>query len=153
MAKKKILYTIGYEGVTVDALMRRLASAGVKTLIDVRAVPLSRKPGFSKNRLAAHLAEYGIVYAGLKGLGTPAAGRDAARKGRIAEMRRIFEGHMDTELAQADLEKAMQIAGEAPACLLCFEHQANCCHRLIVAEIMAEKSGMDIRNLDPVNEA
>ena len=152
MAKKNTLYTIGYEGVTVDALMRRLVDAGVKTLIDVRAVPLSRKPGFSKNRLAAHLAEHGIAYAGLKGLGTPAAGRDAARKGRVGEMRAIFSRYMETEPAQADLEKALQIAGAAPACLLCFEHQANCCHRLVVAEIMAEKSGMEIRNLDPINE-
>lgn len=152
MAKKNTIYTIGYEGVTVDALMRRLVSAGVRTLIDVRAVPLSRKPGFSKNRLAAHLAEHGIAYAGLKGLGTPAAGREAARKGRTAEMRRIFARHMDTELAQTDLTKALQIAGDAPACLLCFEHNATSCHRLMVAEIMIEKSGMDLRNLDPINE-
>ncbi|HYD18911.1 MAG TPA: DUF488 domain-containing protein [Patescibacteria group bacterium] len=152
MAKQKTIFTIGYEGVTVEAFLRRLESAGVKTLIDVRAVPLSRKPGYSKNRLAAFLAERGIAYAGLKGLGTPAAGREAARKGRISEMRAIFGRHMETEPALADLTKAIEIAGTAPACLLCFEHSAACCHRLMVAEIMAEKTGMDIRNLDPVNE-
>ena len=63
-------------------LIAALQAAGVEQVIDVRAVPLSRKPGFSKNVLAAGLKEAGIDYVHLKALGTPPAGREAARKGR-----------------------------------------------------------------------
>lgn len=150
MAKKRI-YTIGYEGVTVEGLVRKLSDAGVEVLIDVRAVPLSRKPGFSKNRLAERLAVSGIEYVGLKGLGTPAEGRAAARKGRTGEMRQIFGAHLETPAAEEDMRRAIDIAKKRPACLLCFEHLPQTCHRLMVAEIMAAQSGFDIQNLDPVH--
>lgn len=148
--KQKTLFTIGYEDVTVEALVRKLGAAGVSVLIDVRAVPLSRKPGLSKNRLAERLAQSGIEYLGLKGLGTPAAGRDAARRGRIAEMRAIFKRHMASAEAQEDLKRAIETATKKSCCLLCFEHAPSQCHRMIVADIMAEEAGMKIEHLDPL---
>ena len=84
------IFTIGYEGATQPELVAALKEAGVEQLIDVRAVPLSRKPGFSKNVLAAGLREAGIDYVHLKALGTPPEGREAARKGRFEEMERIY---------------------------------------------------------------
>jgi uncharacterized protein (DUF488 family) len=66
--------TIGYEGGTVDAFLRTLREAGVELVLDIRAAPVSRKKGFSKNQLAAHLAHAGIGYRHLRGLGTPSAG-------------------------------------------------------------------------------
>jgi uncharacterized protein (DUF488 family) len=149
--KQKTLFTIGYEDTTVDGMIAALQKAGVAALIDVRAVPQSRKPGFSKNRLIERLSTTGIEYVGLKGLGTPAKGRDAARKGRIAEMRSIFRRHMETDAAQEDLKQAIDVAKTKPACLLCFEHAPGMCHRMIVAEMMAEETGMKIAHLDPVN--
>jgi uncharacterized protein (DUF488 family) len=149
--KTKTIYTIGYEDVTVEGLVRRLAASGIEVLIDVRAVPLSRKPGFSKNRLAERLAASGIEYLGLRGLGTPAAGREAAKRGRTQEMRAIFREHMKTQAAQEDLQRALDIAQKSPACLLCFEHAPGSCHRMVVADIMADKTGMKIVHLDPVN--
>jgi uncharacterized protein (DUF488 family) len=149
--KQKTVFTIGYEDVTVEGLIRKLEQEGVSVLIDVRAIPASRKPGLSKNRLAERLAKSGIEYLGLKGLGTPAAGRDAARKGRTAEMHAIFKKHMKTKEAQEDLKRAIETATAEPACLLCLEHNAGQCHRSIVADMMAEKTGLKIRHLDPVN--
>ena len=73
------IYTIGYEGVTQDAFIAALQAAGVELLADVRAVPRSRRPGFSKNVLAAGLKEAGIDYQGMKALGTPPEGREAAQ--------------------------------------------------------------------------
>lgn len=148
--KANAIYTIGYEGATADNLAHTLTAAGVTLLIDVRAVPLSRKPGFSKNKLAAKLKESGIAYLGLRGLGTPAAGRAAARKGRISEMRAIFTQHLETDDAQIDLTKALKAAEEQRACLLCFEHHPQSCHRLVVAERMAEQAGFEIIHLNPV---
>ncbi|MBN8897184.1 MAG: DUF488 domain-containing protein, partial [Rhodospirillales bacterium] len=51
------ILTIGYEGCTIDGVVAALRDAGTELLIDVRAVPQSRKPGFSKRQLAAGLDE------------------------------------------------------------------------------------------------
>src|SRR5688500_8211615 len=88
------IFTIGYEGTTQPELIAALQASGVERLIDVRAVPLSRKPGFSKNILANGLAEAGIEYVHLKALGTPPEGREAARKNRHAELERIYAGQL-----------------------------------------------------------
>src|SRR6266849_1892661 len=81
MARKK-LFTIGYEQTPAKAVLDELEQAGVKLLVDVRAVAASRRPGFSKNQLASGLDERGISYLHLRGLGTPKNGRDAAGQGR-----------------------------------------------------------------------
>ena len=96
----KPLATIGYEASTQDAVIARLKAAGVELLVDVRAVAASRRAGFSKTLLAASLAEAGIGYVHLRQLGTPKPGREAARKGRIAEMTAIFEEHLAEPDAQ-----------------------------------------------------
>lgn len=141
------LYTIGYErGVQAD-LIGRLKAAGVQVVIDVRAIAASRRAGFSKTVLAASLAAEGIEYVHLRALGTPKAGRDAARKGRIAEMREIFEGHLAEPDAQIQLVEAEQIAAGRPAALLCFEADACGCHRAIVAERLVDKRGFEVINL------
>ena len=123
------IFTIGYEGATQDELIAALGKAGVERLIDVRAVPLSRKPGFSKNVLAAGLKEAGIDYVHLKALGTPPDGREAARKGRIAEMRRIYAAQLETPEAAAQAAQLAQLAAEKPSALLCFERDPAGCHR------------------------
>jgi len=84
------LATIGYEGATIDGVLGVLHAARVKLLLDVRAVPQSRKPGFSKRQLAAALDQAGIGYVHLQGLGTPKPGRDAVRAGHPERMEVIF---------------------------------------------------------------
>ena len=101
----------------------------MRQVIDVRAVPLSRKPGFSKNVLAAGLKEAGIGYVHLKALGTPPAGREAARKGRFEEMERIYAAQLETPEAAADSARMIALAGEKPSALLCFERDPAHCHR------------------------
>ncbi|NBB14615.1 DUF488 family protein [Caulobacter sp. SLTY] len=141
------LFTIGYEAETLDRFLARLKDAGVKVVIDVRAIAASRRAGFSKTMLAASLAAQGIDYVHLRALGTPKAGRDAARKGRIAEMRDIFEAALAEPKAQFELAEAEQIAAGRPAALLCFEAQACGCHRAIVAERLQEKRSFEVINL------
>lgn len=130
------LATIGYQGATIAAFVRTLVEAEVDHLIDVRAVPLSRKPGFSKRQLAAELEMAGLRYSSLRGLGTPRAGRDAARRGDVATMRAIFARQLETAEAARDLDVARAIAGGSAACLVCFERDPHSCHRLAVAEAM-----------------
>ena len=94
------IFTIGYEGVTMDEFLAALKGAGVEQVIDVRALPLSRRPGFSKNILAATLKDNGIGYVHLKALGTPKPGRDAAKKGDWRTMEQVYAGQL--HLLQAE---------------------------------------------------
>jgi uncharacterized protein (DUF488 family) len=141
------LATIGYEQATLDAVIGRLKAAGVEVLIDVRAVPASRRAGFSKRVLAASLEAEGIAYVHLRGLGTPKPGRDAARAGRTAEMRAIYEAHLQSPEAQVELARAAAIASDKKAALLCYEADAAHCHRAIVADRICGQLGCEIEDL------
>ncbi len=141
------LLTIGYEGCTIAEIVAELRAARVSLLIDVRAVPQSRKPGFSKRQLAASLDEQGISYVHLQGLGTPKPGRDAARAGHPERMERIFREHMTSDRAQADLAHARELVRGTRACLLCFERDPMTCHRRFVAEMVAADTGQTIVHL------
>jgi uncharacterized protein (DUF488 family) len=141
------LATIGYENDTQAGAIDKLKAAGVDIVLDVRAVASSRKAGFSKNILAASLAEAGIDYLHLQKLGTPKAGREAARAGRIEEMREIFEGHLAEPAAQVELAKAGEIASVRKAALLCYEADPARCHRSIVAQHLKETLGLQIEDL------
>jgi uncharacterized protein (DUF488 family) len=141
-----MLATIGYEGRTIDELLGALAAAGVELLIDVRAVAASRRPGFSKTALAGALRERGIDYLHLQRLGTPKQGREAARAGRTAEMRRIFDEHLETMEAQLAFEQAASEAAGRSSALLCYEREACDCHRSILAERLSPR-GFNIVDL------
>lgn len=139
--------TIGYEKALLPEVIGRLQGAGVELLIDVRAVASSRRAGFSKTLLAGSLAEAGVGYLHLRDLGTPKSGRQAARAGRTEEMRTIFEDHMTTAGALGALEQAAHESVGRRVCLLCYEQDPACCHRLIVAQRMAERTGATIVHL------
>ena len=62
------ILTIGYERATPAGLVAALRAAGVGTLVDIRAVARSRRPGFSKGALSAAAGEAGIGYAERLGL-------------------------------------------------------------------------------------
>ena len=144
------VFTIGYQEAVPEAVLGTLTTAGVSLLVDVRAVAASRRPGFSKRQLAAGVATVGIDYLHLRGLGTPPDGRLAARSGRYADMRRIFEAHLATETAMAEMDElARLVEFGRPLCLLCFERHADHCHRRIVGERLAERLGVKIVDLMP----
>ncbi|MCK0198806.1 DUF488 domain-containing protein [Ancylobacter sp. 6x-1] len=142
------LFTIGYEQVSSQAVLDTLSKAGVDLLVDVRAVAASRRPGFSKTLLAAGVQSREIGYLHLRGLGTPAEGRQAARSGRHADMRRIFEEHLATPTAQEQLAELTELVKSGrKACLLCFERHPEHCHRQIIADIVCERVGVPVEHL------
>lgn len=141
------LSTIGYEAATLPDVIERLKAAGVEIVIDVRAVAASRRAGFSKTMLRTTLESEGIAYEHLRGLGTPKPGREAAKKGRIAEMEAIFAEHMTTPEAQDGLARAIAITRDQHAALLCYEACASGCHRRIVGDLIRKETGCDIRDL------
>jgi uncharacterized protein (DUF488 family) len=131
------IFTIGYEGTTVPEFIAALAEAGVRRVIDVRALPLSRRPGFSKTPLRNALAESGIEYFHLKALGTPADGRTAARAGRHDDMARIYAGQLELPEAMAASGQMLDLASECPSALLCMEREPAHCHRTLLLSAVA----------------
>jgi uncharacterized protein (DUF488 family) len=146
------ILTIGYEGCAISDVLTSLKDAGVELLLDVRAVPQSRKPGFSKRQLAAGLDEVGIRYVHLQGLGTPKPGRDAARAGHPDRMEVIFREHMQSDRAQADLAQAKLLVQEQRSCLLCFERDPHQCHRRIVADMITGETSQAVIHLHPLDK-
>jgi uncharacterized protein (DUF488 family) len=149
MAERIEVATVGYQGATVHSFLQALREADIELLVDVRAVASSRRPGFAKSALAANLHGAGIDYLHLRGLGTPAPGRAAARAGRHAEMRRIFHDHMKTEAAQSALEALADMVRSRRVCLLCFEADPTHCHRSLVADALALLLYLRITHLVP----
>jgi len=131
------IFTIGYEGTTMDEFLAALKAAGVERLIDVRALPLSRRPGFSKSPLRGALEEVGIEYVHLKALGTPAEGRSAARAGRHADLERIYAGQLELPEAIVQGAQMIELAEEKPSALLCFEREPAHCHRTLLLDSVA----------------
>lgn len=141
------VFTIGYENATMDEFLAALGKAGVKQLIDVRAVAASRRPGFSKSALAASLKEAGIDYVHLRDLGTPKPGRDAAKKGDRATLEAVYASQLELPEAQAQAAKMRALAEEKPSVLLCFERDPGMCHRTLL--LAAEGDGLEPVDLFP----
>ena len=131
------IFTIGYESTTVGEFVAALQTAGVARIIDIRAVPNSRRPGFSKTPLGNALAEAGIDYVHLRALGTPADGRAAARAGRHEDLKRIYAGQLELPEAIAQGAMMLELAREKPSALLCYERDAAGCHRSLLLTAVA----------------
>src|SRR4029079_2551632 len=123
-----------YEGATMSEFIAALRRAGVERVIDVRALPLSRRPGFSKTPLKGALEEAGIEYLHLKALGTPAEGRNAARAGRHADMARVYAGQLELPEAMVQSAQMLDLAAEKQSALLCMEREPKHCHRSLLLE-------------------
>jgi len=139
------IFTIGYEDTTMADFLAALTGAHVKQVLDIRAIAASRRPGFSKSALAATLREAGIDYVHLRALGTPKAGREAARKGDRAELSRIYADQLKLPEAQAEVAKMHALAREKPSCLLCYERDPTACHRTVL--LAMEGEGLEATDL------
>ena len=143
-APKAILATIGYEGRTVKDLLAVLRQAKVERVVDVRQLPLSRKPGFSKSALAEFLTAHGIEYVGFPKLGTPPAIRNHYKKsGDFARLRRDYLAYLRSQ--GPALDELRELAAHGGCALLCFERDPAKCHRSILAEVLAGRAGSAFR--------
>ena len=134
------LFTAGYQGHNIETFLDLLLSHGIEQLIDVRQLPFSRKPDFSKKRLTAHLAGVGIAYTHLAALGTPKPLRDELRREHdfpafFAAMQAIIDAQPEA------LQEALELAQARPSVLLCFEANQAECHRLVVAQAIERLAG------------
>jgi uncharacterized protein (DUF488 family) len=140
------IWTIGYEQATIDAVIGALTAAGTEVLADIRYLPLSRRPGFSKSALAASARKAGIDYRHLKPLGTPAEGRAAARRGDHAKLARVYAGQLELAEALAAMAELRALAGEKRVALLCYEREASECHRsLLIDALLPDFAVVDLK--------
>jgi uncharacterized protein (DUF488 family) len=130
------LFTVGYEKLLPPMLVAELEAAGVRRVLDVRFRPQSRRPGMSKTRLAALLAEHAIAYEHRRELGTPPDLRWLFRANRVAEAAEAYRAHVE-ETAPDALEALAGELDRAPAtALLCLEAEPAGCHRRVIAEAL-----------------
>ena len=140
------IYTIGYEGRTVESFIAGLKAERITHLIDVREMPLSRKRGFSKTALAQVLEGAGIRYSHVKALGCPKPIRDRFRHDH--DWARYTRDFMRYLQAQAEVIAALRVAvrGER-SCLMCFEADFDRCHRTFVARAITAPARRSVVHL------
>ena len=142
---ERVIFTIGYEQATQAAVVSALREAGVEVLADIRYLPLSRRPGFSKSSLKAAVEEAGIAYRHFKQLGTPEDGRAAARRGDRATLARVYAGQLELPEALAQMAELRALAEDQRVCLLCYERNAAECHRaLLYAALLSDFERVDL---------
>lgn len=146
MSRKRAgtIYTIGYEGIDAARVVELLKENGVQTLVDARYRPGSRKAGLSKTPLSAALAKEGIGYTHDRGLGTPPEIMKQLREEGVYD----WDAYREFLLSQTEsLEQASELASQAAICLLCYEANALECHRRIVADELADRTGMTVEHI------
>jgi len=137
------LFTVGYEGKTLDGFLDLLTGSAVTVLVDVRELPVSRKPGFSKTRLQGILAEHGIDYISMRALGSP---RDLRKELRDGGDYGTFFARYREHLDRQDVSLATltgMVTGNA-VCLMCYEADPERCHRSAIARELMNANGVSV---------
>ena len=138
------LMTIGYEGLSLAEFLKLLQCCKVSTIVDVRELPISRRPGFAKAALSAGLEQRDIKYVHMPALGCPRNIRHTYREDSDwAQYTRRFKTYLETQLPA--LEELSDLIKQETCCLLCFEEDYNFCHRSFVAERVAPFMDMPLR--------
>ena len=141
------IYTIGYEGVSIEKFIRKLQSEKIECLIDVRCNPLSRKPGFSKKSLSEHLQSAGIEYRHIPQLGIPSSMRQSLNTKE--DYIRLFDRYENEILpvAEEQKEELIKLLSRKRAVLVCFEADPICCHRTRLSNVISSETGYSQKHL------
>lgn len=140
------IFTAGYEGISITEFISRLKAASIHTVIDVRAMPISRKKGFSKSAFSKILTEEGIGYEHFPSMGCPKSVRDRYKiDGDWPNYTRDFLAYLDTQ--EEAIVSLSNTAAEKSCCLVCFEADFTLCHRLYVARAVSTLSGLEVNHL------
>ncbi|MDX9924360.1 MAG: DUF488 domain-containing protein [Ignavibacteriaceae bacterium] len=134
------LYTIGYEGKSIEYYTNQLIKENVKVLCDVRKNPFSMKYGFSKNQLKNILENIGIEYLHFPELGIESNKRKNLNT--FNDFKELFAEYEDTILKSKidEIEKLFDLyLGKKRIALTCFEADHNSCHRSHTAKILQSK--------------
>lgn len=131
----RVLFTVGYEGMSLDAFVDELLQEGVERVVDVRENPWSRKPGFTKGPLEDALDKAGISYEHVGALGTPKAVREALGEGELESFEDAYQRHLEEN--EEALSRLEALADEAATAIMCMERRVEDCHRRFLAQRFA----------------
>ena len=141
------LFTIGYEGLSLEAYLNRLIQHNVRLLCDVRKNPLSRKFGFSKSTLASVLPKLGIAYRHVPELGIVSEKRQNLNTREAYEhLFREYTAQLPQKAPYLEQLKGLYDRYERVA-LTCFEEQPECCHRSRVSGYLADRWQLKVTHL------
>lgn len=144
------VFTVGYEGLDVETFLSLLARFDIDTVVDIRELPLSRKPGFSKKALASVLSLSGLEYVHMVDLGCPKLVRDRYRED--GNWKRYTDGylkHLKTQ--EAAIAELSELASSSNCALLCYEADFNFCHRSMVAKAVGDYCGANVEHIKAAN--
>lgn len=143
------LYTIGYEGASLEDFIATLKTKGVTTLLDVREFPLSRKPGFSKRALAQAVESEGMAYRHERDLGSPKVIRQQLHSD--GDYKQFFSSFTKYLRSQQPLLAELARSLEGKVALMCFERDPATCHRSVVARQLEFLAGIKTQHLGVVH--
>jgi len=146
-----IIYTIGYEGYTIEKFIKKLRASNIQQLIDVREIALSRKNGFSKSILKSQLNKAGIRYEHLRDLGSPKNIRNELKSSDMnkVDYRKFFyeyKRHIHDEDVLKNISIIEGLARRKKSVMMCFEKDHETCHRRIIAGEL-KKRGWKVNNI------
>lgn len=144
------IFSIGYADHTPESLVALLSEHGVQVVADVRANPVSRKKGFSKNALNESFAAAGIEYRSVRELGIPTSDRKAATGGAAG-----WNALLDSYAKSLDVEAERGAGAEALAddckgdvtAIMCLESDLDHCHRKPLSEWISARTGLGLTHL------
>jgi uncharacterized protein (DUF488 family) len=144
------VYTVGYEGISIDALLDLLLRRGIGRLIDVRCNPIARRYGFHKSTMAKLCSDVGISYDHFPTLGVPSAWRTDLSDSLAYE--RLFERYKAEILPRhgGAIDRVSRLVAELPSALMCMEADHRSCHRSRLAVEVANRTSLQIRELREV---
>lgn len=124
------MFTIGYQGASLEGVIDALADAGVSVLVDARETPMSRRVEFRPKALRSALEAAGIEYRSVRALGAPKELRAKA----IDDWDGFADGYRERlTLVRTELEDLVPIIQAQSVCFLCFEADPAACHRSLLA--------------------
>jgi len=137
--KQVILFTIGYEKKTIEKFFGELTSNKIRALIDIRANPVSRKPGFSKKKLQSNCESQGILYFHFPEAGIPSFYRKELKStGSYDELFDWYSSNLKT-IPGAIQQIIGLVYQYSRVVLTCFESDVNLCHRKPCGEFIEKK--------------
>jgi hypothetical protein len=141
------VYTIGYEGRSVDGFLDKLLHTGIRRIVDVRANPVSMKYGFAKSSLSGLAAKLGVGYVHCPELGIPSNRRKEAQS--TTDFLKLFNFY-EKQILPAQEDHSMKVAElmkSMPSVLLCMEREAVNCHRGRLANRISALNKLDVVHL------
>ena len=131
------LCTIGHSTRTSEDLIRALQAHGIKTLVDIRAFPASRRlPHFNREALEQSMPDAGIRYIWVKGLGgyRKKSREYSPNTGLRNASFRNYADYMLTPEFEESIATLLRLAENSPTAYMCAERVWFQCHRMLVSD-------------------